>query len=59
MGGCAILASMAEKRTKEDKLWRNIRRLEKDTEQLVIGEKREVRAEEIKAIAASAASDST
>ena len=54
-----MLFCMAEKRTKEDKLQRDIDRLEKDTEQALASEQRELAPEELKAIAASAASDST
>lgn len=50
---------MAEKRTKEDKLRRNIDRLENETEQALASEQREPAPEELKAMAARAASDST
>ncbi len=49
---------MAEKRTKEDKLRRNIQRLEK-AEQTLERERREPAPEHLRAIAAQAASDST
>ena len=49
---------MAKKRTKEDKLRRNIERLEKP-ERTLERDRRELAAEQLKALAASAASDST
>jgi hypothetical protein len=49
---------MAEKRTKEDKLRRNIQRLEK-AEQTLERERREPAPEEVRALAARAGSDST
>jgi hypothetical protein len=51
--------SMAKKRTKEDKLKRNIERLEKEAEQALALDQRRPSPEELNAIAAGAASDST